>query len=640
VISRSTIETINDAAHVEDVVGEFVQLKKRGANMIGLCPFHDEKTPSFVVSPAKGIYKCFGCGKSGDSVKFIMEHETYSYPQALKFLAEKYQIAIEENESTPEEKIIADRRDSLYIVLKYAMEFFQDQLFNTDEGRSIGLSYFKERGYHEETIRSFGLGYSPDSWDALYKDATSKGYSVELLEQAGLIKRKEDKTFDFFRGRVMFPIFNVSGKPVAFGGRVLKKTERAPKYINTPETEVYIKSRIVYGISHAKQEIRRKEETLLVEGYTDVVSLYQAGVKNVVSSSGTSLTPDQVRQIKRFSSNITLLYDGDKAGIKAALRGVDILLEQEADVRVIQLPEGEDPDSYLKSIGSQAFTEYLEEHKRDFVLFKVELLLEDGKTDPIKKAAIIKDIAQSISRISDGIKRSVYVKECSRFLEIDEKLLINETNKLRRQLLKGRGGPGLSRQEEESLASVTEEKPEHHQKPSKTGDFEPLEREVIRLLLVHAPATIGEVTVGQAIFDILKEVEFNNSAYSVIYKIYRSAYEKGDSLDLVASIRSYPEAEIREICLDILAPGYEISDNWFELHEVIAQKEDEELEKVVTQAALRYKSKRFMEMLRLLDEHLKNESDFEKQVELLAFRKKFEAEKNELHEKLGTDILY
>ena len=621
-ISKSTIETINDAAHVEDVVEEFVHLKKRGANMIGLCPFHDEKTPSFVVSPAKGIYKCFGCGKSGDSVKFVMEHEQYNYPQALKFLATKYNIEIEEKEVTPEEKLEADLKESLFIVLKYASEYFNNQLLNDEEGRTVGLSYFKERGFIEDTIQTFGLGYSPDSWDSFYKAAIAKGYNPEFLEQAGLIKRKEEKIFDFFRGRVMFPIHNVSGKPVAFGGRTLKQNDRSPKYINTPETEVYHKSNLVYGIFQAKQEIRRKEETLLVEGYTDVISLYQSGIKNVVASSGTSLTPSQVRLIKRFSPNITLLYDGDKAGIKAALRGVDILLEEDANVRVILLPDGEDPDSYLRKLGSAEFLDYLEKHKQDFVLFKLELLMEEGKNDPIRKSEIIKDISQSISRIKDGIKRAVYVKECSRLLEIDEKLLINETNHLRRRQIQSRDRKPYSPAEQEDLAHVTTIPVKHEQAKPPVSDYALQEREIVRMLLLFGDKETEEgQSITKSIFDILEDVEFNHSAYSYIQSTYKSAMQSGTSLDIAHSFRSHEDSEIREICLDILAPGYEISENWFEMHEVLVQDKDEDYSKVAIQAAMRYKSKRLMSMLKMLDENLKSEPDFSKQKKMLEFRK-------------------
>jgi DNA primase len=637
-ISKETIEKINDAAYVEDVVGDFVHLKKRGANLLGLCPFHDEKTPSFIVSPAKGIYKCFGCGKSGDAVKFIMEHEQYSYPQALKFLADKYRIEIEENEVTPEERIETDKKESLFIVLKYASEFYHNQLLNTDEGKSIGLSYFKERGFLQDTIDAFQLGYSPSGWDELYKDAIAKGYQEEFLEQAGLVRRKEDKVFDFFRGRVMFPIHNVSGKPVAFGGRILKTTEKAPKYINTSETDVYHKSKLVYGIFQAKQEIRKKEEALLVEGYTDVISLYQAGIQNVVASSGTSLTPDQVKLIKRFSPNITLLYDGDKAGIQAAIRGVDILLEQDTNVRVIQLPEGEDPDSYLKKVGSVEFQRYLEEHKRDFVLFKLELLLDSAKNDPIKRTGIIKDIAQSISKIKDNIQRAVYVRECSRLLEIDEKLLINETNKLRRADLKQKGE--YQKGTDETAEDIADDSLDHHQNLKKAEDYEPQEREIIRLLLQYGQQELKEgKTVTAHMVEILEDVELNHSVYSYIYEAYKTALAKQEDLNLLVNFRSHQEQEIRETCLDILAHAYELSENWMKKHEVSVVNIDDNIEKLAEQTAMRYKSKKLMEMLKTLDENLKAETDYDHQTVLLKFRKKFADEKNLLNQKLGRSVL-
>lgn len=640
-ITRSTIEKINDAAVVEDVVGEFVHLRNRGANKLGLCPFHDEKTPSFIVSPAKGIYKCFGCGKSGDSVKFVMEHEQFSYPQALRFLAEKYNIEVEETQATNEEREKMDKRESLFIVLKYAEDFFKDQLFNTDEGKSIGLSYFKERGFLDSTIEKFGLGYSLDKWDALYKSAKEKGYNEEFLEQAALIKRKdENKVFDFFRGRVMFPIHNVSGKPVAFGGRVLKKTEKAPKYINTAETEVYHKSKLVYGIYQAKQAIRKKDEAFLVEGYTDVISLHQGGIENVVASSGTSLTPDQVRLIKRFSPNITLLYDGDKAGIKAAIRGVDVLLEQGTNVRVIQLPEGEDPDSYLQAIGSEGFQNYIDEHRQDFVLFKMNILLEEAGNDPIKKAEIIKDIGNSIAKIKDAIQRSVYLKECSRLMNIEEQVLVSEINKMRR----GEAKKAYEKAEKaaiDQLASQTDTPPTHQQGEPVADNYEIQEREIIRLLLQYGHEEVAEgKNLTTQVVEILEDLEFNNSAYSVIYNTYKNALNNQEDLDLLKSFKAHNQLEIRDVCLDILAPGLEISENWMKKHEVLVTEFDADLNKLSQQATMRYKSKRLMDMLKLLDENLKAEQDYEKQIQLLLFRKQFEATKKELFEKLGTDVIF
>ena len=608
--------------------------------MIGLCPFHDEKTPSFVVSPAKGIYKCFGCGKSGDSVKFVMEHEHYSYPQALKFLATKYNIAIEEKEVTPEEKQEADLKESLFIVLKYASEFFGDQLVNTDEGKSIGGSYFTQRGFIEDTVKTFDLGYSPEGWDVLYKDAVDKGYNPDFLEQAGLIRRKDDKVFDFFRGRVMFPIHNVSGKVVAFGGRTLKQNDRSPKYINTPETDVYHKSKLVYGIFQAKQEIRRKEETLLVEGYTDVISLYQAGIKNVVASSGTSLTPNQVRLIKRFSPNITLLFDGDKAGIKAALRGVDILLEEDTNVRVILLPDGEDPDSYLRKLGSSEFSDFIEKNKQDFVLFKLELLLEGSQNDPIRKAEIIKDIAQSIARIKDAIKQAVYVKECSQLLEIDEKLLFNETNTIRHRQFQSKDRKPYTTRVDQDLAQATILPVKQEQPAVAADDHELHEREIIRVLLLYGELEPEEGPgIALSMFGILDEMKFKHPVYRLIQQRYEKAIKEGSSLDIAASFRSDENQEIREACLDILAPGHELSDNWFEMHEVIVKHLDDDPYHVAEQAAMRYKSKRLMDLLKILDEKLKTEADFNKLTQMLEYRKKFEFAKNELNERLGTDVL-
>jgi DNA primase len=429
-IPQSTIQQIIDTARIEEVVGDYVSLKKRGVNLLGLCPFHNEKTPSFTVSPAKGIYKCFGCGAAGSSVGFIMEHEHLSYPEALKYLARKYQIEVEEEEQTAEQIAQYNERESMLQTVDFASKFFVEQLWETDKGKSIGLNYLTERGISTEMIKKFQLGYSPDEWTALTDHALKNAHDISLLEKTGLTIIREDKKFDRFKGRVMFPIHNLSGQVIAFGGRTLSTDKKQAKYLNSPESDLYHKSKVLYGISFARNEMVREDNCFLVEGYTDVISLFDSGVENVVASSGTALTTDQIKLIKRFTNNVTVLYDGDFAGIKAGLRGVDMILAEGMNVRVVMFPEGEDPDSFARSHRSSEVKEYITDQAQDFISFKTNLLSDEAQSDPIKRAGLIKEIVQSISVIPDAITRQVYVRECSSMLEMPEQTLMNELNKL------------------------------------------------------------------------------------------------------------------------------------------------------------------------------------------------------------------
>ncbi len=430
-IDPATIERIMEAANIYEVVSDFVTLRRRGANYVGLCPFHEEKTPSFSVSPARGICKCFSCGKGGNAVHFIMEHEQISYYEALRYLAHKYNIEIHERELTDEEKQRKSDRESMLIVNEFAQKFFADTLFENPEGRAIGMGYFRERGFGEDIIRKFGLGFSPEKRDALATEALAKGYKKEYLIKTGLcLESQNGNLYDRFKGRVIFPVYSLSGKVIAFGGRVLKKDDKTAKYVNSPESEVYHKSDVLYGIFQAKQAIVRNDCCYLVEGYTDVLSMHQAGIENVVASSGTSLTPGQIRLIHRFTNNITVLYDGDAAGIKASIRGIDLILREGLNIKVVLLPDGDDPDSFAKKQSASDFTTYIKSHETDFIRFKTQLLLEGAGSDPIKRAALIGDIVRSIAIIPDTILRSVYVQECARLLEADEKMLMREVNKI------------------------------------------------------------------------------------------------------------------------------------------------------------------------------------------------------------------
>ena len=432
-IDQATIDRILEAADIVNVVSEFVTLRKRGVNYVGLCPFHDDKSPSFYVSPAKNICKCFACGAGGTPVHFIMNHEQLSYYEALRFLAKKYNIEIQERELTEQEKQARNERESMLIVNNWAANYFQQNLYEQAEGRSVGMRYFAERGLREEMIRKFQLGYSLDQRDALFRSATAAGYKPSYLEKTGLVIRYDNgRMNDRFRGRVIFPVHTLSGKVVAFGGRILKKDEKAAKYVNSPESEIYHKGNELYGLYFAKQAIVKKDRCFLVEGYMDVIGMHQVGIENVVASSGTALTGGQIRLIHRFTGNITVLYDGDAAGIKAALRGIDMLIEEGMKVKVVLLPDGEDPDSFARR-GASAFDTYIQEHETDFIRFKMQLALQDAANDPIKRTALISDILRTIALIPDNIARAVYLRECSETMAIDEQILLNEVNKLRQQ---------------------------------------------------------------------------------------------------------------------------------------------------------------------------------------------------------------
>ncbi|OIV41967.1 DNA primase [Flavobacterium johnsoniae] len=424
-ISQNTIDTVFETARVEEVIGDFVNLKRAGSNFKGLSPFSDERSPSFMVSPVKQIWKDFSTGKGGNSVKFLMEHSQFTYPEAIRYLAKKYNIEIEETEQTDEEKAITDVRESMYLVSEFASKYFQDVLLNSEEGKAIGLSYFKERGFTNETIKKFSLGYSPETWDALTKEALGKGYKLEFLESTGLTIPREDRPFDRFKGRVMFPIQSMSGRVLGFGGRILTNDKKAAKYLNSPESDIYHKSKVLYGIYQAKQSIAKQNNCYLVEGYTDVIQFNQAGIENVVASSGTALTPDQIRLINRLTRNITVLFDGDAAGLRAAIRGIDLILEEGMNVRVCSFPDGEDPDSFARKNSHDDLVAYLENNSKDFIQFKASILMGEAKNDPIKKADLIRDMVSSISKIPDRIQREVYIQECARIMDISEQVLVS-----------------------------------------------------------------------------------------------------------------------------------------------------------------------------------------------------------------------
>ncbi|AXO80282.1 DNA primase [Olleya aquimaris] len=483
-ISKSTIDQVYETSRLEEVIGDFVQLKKAGTNFKGLSPFSDERSPSFVVSPVKQIWKDFSSGKGGNVVAFLMEHEHFTYPEAIKYLAKKYNIEIEETEQSDEQKQAQDKRESLYLVSEFASKYFQNILLNTDQGKSIGLSYFRERGFTDETIKKFNLGYSLDQWSAFTDAALKKGYKLEFLEATGLTIVKENKQFDRFKGRVLFPIQSMSGRVLGFGGRILTNDKKAAKYLNSPESDLYHKSKVLYGIYNAKQSIAKEDNCYLVEGYTDVIQFYQTGIKNVVSSSGTALTSDQIRLINRLTKNITVLFDGDAAGMRASLRGIDLILEQGMNVKVCTFPEGEDPDSFAKSNTLEELKQYLDDNAKDFIQFKASVLYESAKNDPIKKAETVRDIVNSIAKIPDRIKTEIYIQECARIMDISEEVLFTTLAQL------------TKKEETEGAKQSKSAKPNQAfdvikpQAPVKKVDVQyELERKIIEILLLYGDRT-------------------------------------------------------------------------------------------------------------------------------------------------------
>ncbi|MEY8869642.1 DNA primase [Meridianimaribacter flavus] len=481
-ISKSTIEHVFETARVEEVIGDFVTLKKSGTNFKGLSPFSDERTPSFMVSPVKQIWKDFSSGKGGNVVTFLMEHEHFTYPEAIKYLAKKYNIDVEETEQTNEQKEEANERESMYLVSEFANDYFQKVMFKTDQGQAIGLSYFKERGFTNETIKKFQLGYSPDEWQAFTDEAVKKGYQMEFLEKTGLTIVKDNKTFDRFKGRVMFPIHSMSGRVLGFGGRILTNDKKAAKYLNSPESTIYHKSKVLYGLYHAKQSIAKEDNCFLVEGYTDVIQFHQTGIKNVVASSGTALTPEQIRLINRLTKNITVLFDGDAAGIRASLRGIDLILEQGMNVRVCTFPNGEDPDSFAKQNTYEELNTFLNENAKDFIQFKASILVEEAKNDPIKKAETIRDIVNSISKIPDSIKREVYVQECSRIMDISENVLFSTLAQISKK--EHQQANKDFKKEQKAFEVVRQEQPKQ-----KIDIQYELERKIIEILLLYGNET-------------------------------------------------------------------------------------------------------------------------------------------------------
>ncbi|WP_396144192.1 DNA primase [Flavobacterium sp.] len=602
-ITKETIDKVYEAARVEEVIGDFVQLKRAGSNFKGLSPFSDERSPSFMVSPAKGIWKDFSSGKGGNAIAFLMEHSQFTYPEAIRFLAKKYNIEVEETELSEEDKVVANEKESLFLVSEFASKYFQDMLLNSEEGKAIALSYFKERGFTNDTIKKFSLGYSPNQWDALTKEALGKGYKLEFLEKTGLTIVGEDKQFDRFKGRVMFPIQSMSGRVLGFGGRILTNDKKAAKYLNSPESDLYHKSKVLYGIFHAKQAIAKQDNCYLVEGYTDVIQMHQAGIENVVSSSGTALTPDQIRLINRLTKNVTVLFDGDAAGLRASIRGIDLILEEGMNVRVCTFPDGEDPDSFAKKTPLQDLIQYFEDNAMDFIQFKASLLMKDAKNDPIKKADLIRDMVASISKIPDRIKREVYIKETSRIMDISEDVLFNTLAQL---VKKDISDLGKKLKEEQTAFEVVK-----NENPVVAANIDiqyELEQKIIEILLIYGNVEdefedvllkanekgemvevkeMNRYKVYQRIFLSLQEdeTELANPLFKSIYDDLITYFNQNETFELEKYLSQLPPELSQEVTSILMNDERESLHNW-EAKNIFVKAKDKTISQYVSETIL------------------------------------------------------
>lgn len=611
-ISQQTIQEIQNRIDIIDIVGSFVKLKRRGTNYIGNCPFHHEKTPSFTVSPSKEIYKCFGCGKSGNAIGFVMEHEKYSYVEALRWLAQRYNVEIEETDTSPEYREQQQLADSLHILNQFAAKFFSSALKDSEEGQQIALSYLKERGFDDATINKFQLGYCPNQRDSFAKEALKNQYSADLLKRSGLCVERDGELIDNYRGRIIFPIHNQSGKIIGFGARVIGTNDRAPKYINTPENELYVKSRILYGSYFARQTIDRLDECFLVEGYTDVTAMHQAGIENVVASGGTSLTTDQLRLIKKYTNNLTIIYDGDAAGVKAALRGLDLAIEEGLNVQLVLIPDKEDPDSYVKKVGASAFTEFVKQNKKDFILFQLEVALKDAGNDSTQKAAVVNQIAESISRLNrteDFTRQQDYIKRCAQILKVDEQGLTALVKKFAQEKL-GKEEKRLQRDAAiESKAETEVEAPDDAGLDLLFRD-ESNEQAVIRALIEFGSRVWDESrTVAEYIFeevdrDGLEEL-FDNKLLISILQDFRSLYHQGTN-PTEKNFLYHQDPQICQIAVSLLTEKHEISPNWSKYFKGDIQVRDQRYKEEVLSCMTYLKLKKVKRLI------IENQLDLEK----------------------------
>ncbi|HNQ11766.1 MAG TPA: DNA primase [Bacteroidia bacterium] len=643
-IPKQIIDHILEVARVDEIIGEFVQLKRRGSNLLGLCPFHNEKTPSFTVSPTKGIYKCFGCGKSGSAIGFLMEHEHFSYPEAIRFLADKYQIEIEEEHIKVDAGNYDEQlRESLFVILSFAQKYFSTQLNEHSEGVSIALPYLQERGFDESIIQKFQLGYSLNKWDAFYDAAKKEGFEDEFLIKAGVIAEKNGKHFDNFRGRIIFPIHNITGRVIAFGARQLKKEANSPKYLNSPETDIYYKSKVLYGLHQARNSISKKNECYLVEGYTDVISMHACGIENVVASSGTSLTNDQIRLIGRFTKDICILYDGDEAGIKASLRGIDLILEQGLNVRVVTFPEGDDPDSFAKKHSAFELREYIEKNRIDFLRFKASLLMKDTGDDPIKKTTAINEIVRTLSKIPNSIDRSIYLKECSQIMLVDENVLISELNKIIRKELKKDFGPNMGAAVESSVDSTSNAAREMIYTALSPSEFQ--ESIIIRLLLLYSDQNISsEKNKNVPLFDFVlneidEDIKFEDELYAYILEELKKIKSRGEPINLNYFIEHERE-DVRDEVNSLISSPYQLSDkSKYEKKGIYIPEEKEILPNWVIKGINSLKMKTIIKELKSVHAQIKECNDEIRLHELLEEKMRLDELKKRLSERLGIVVI-
>lgn len=651
-IPKETISEILETARIEEVIEDFVPLKKAGSDLKALSPFSNEKTPSFTVSPSKQIFKDFSSGKGGSVVTFLMEHEQLSYPEALRWLARKYNIQIPE-EDDEEAQAEQKEKEGLFIVTEFAERFFREQLHDTDEGRSVGLQYFRERGFEDEVIEKFGLGYAPKAWEALMNAARAKGYKLDQLEKTGLIKVKEEKRFDFFRERVIFPIHNITGRTVGFGGRLLREDQKAPKYLNSPESPIYDKSRILYGLFQAKKAIAKEDRCFLVEGYTDVIALHQAGVENVAATSGTSLTQEQVRLIRRFTRNVTLLFDGDEAGQKASERGLDLFLEEGLNVRVLLLPEGEDPDSFSKERDSETLKEYFEKEAQDLIHYKAAVSAEEGKRDPISRAEMVKGVTDSIAKIPDHILRSFYIKECSQTLDVEEQALVQEVNKARRKRIKDR----RQRQEEDEAISDSGAEGSTPQPKEDPGPKAPVpqEQELIRLMIEHSDRTLlistedeeggedkeEEIPLPSYILNELEAdgIKMHDEKHRRILSFFRSFEEDHPDSSSILSSLMKEDPTLQEYAVELTTTKDSLSPKWEEKHRIHTPSRDENLLHIVENGINALKEKKIEEMLEELRERFDHVEDQGEEVRLLQEQSRLIEAKKNFNRQLGRVVV-
>jgi len=641
-ISPNSIEQIKNLIDIIDVVGEYVKLKKRGANYLGNCPFHNEKSPSFTVSPSKEIYKCFGCGKSGNTITFLMEHDKLSYVEALKWLARRYNIEIEETELSPEQKFQQQTGDSLYIINNFAGKFFQEQLWENNEGTTIALSYLKERGFRDEIIKKFQIGYNPQAKDELTKALIQNQFNKELLPKTGLCAiRNDTELVDNYRGRIIFPIHNNTGKIIGFGARIIGKNDKAPKYINTPENELYVKSKILYGSYFARQAIDKANECLLVEGYTDVVSLHQAGIENVVASGGTSLTIDQLRLIKKYTSNLTIIYDGDNAGIKAALRGLDMALEESLNVKLVLIPDNEDPDSYVNKVGTSAFQKFVADNKKDFIIFQLEVMMKEVGNDVAKKSEVVNQIAETLSKINkaeDFIKQQGYVKQCSEILKIDEGGLINLVNKFKRDKI-SKDEKRLPFEEANHLLKEAKQ-PENntYEEIALVNEDELQERNVLRVLLEFGLQKWDEnISTAEHIFNEIDAFHFENNDLTEILNLYRNLYYQGKNPDTKFFLYS-ENKKIADLVVTITMFPFELSQNWDKVLEGMNINNRNVTHDDVTMSINYFKLKKIKKMFAQNQHDIEHAIDFEEQKKLIEVHINLKEIEREITKQLGTVI--